>query len=385
MLDIATLFAGPLAATLLADQGAEVTKIEHPRGDPARGHGRSKDGVALWNKMLSRGKRCATLYLGDEECRDIFLALVRSADVVIENFRPGTLERWGLGWDVLRGVNPRLVLLRTTGFGQDGPYSSRPGFGTLAESMSGFAHITGEPDGPPTLPPFGLADGIAAITGAYAVMTALWARERTGQGQVIDLALYEPILTVLGSQVIDFDQLGVVQERTGNRSVNNAPRNTYRTRDGRWLAISTSAQNVAERVVRLVGRPELVEQPWFSTGGGRAQHADELDEAVGSWIAARDADDVVAAFTEAQVAVAPIYSAADVVADPHVQHRGSVVRLPDDELGQVSMQGLLFRLSGTPGAIRWTGPPLGAHTDEVLREAGVTGERIAALRERGAI
>ena len=202
------------------------------------------------------------------------------------------------------------MLTRVTGFGQFGPYAKRPGFGTLAEAMSGFAAITGEPDGPPTLPPFGLADGIAALTTAYAVMTALRDREtRPGAGQVVDLAIIEPILTLLGPQITVYDQLGTLQPRTGNRSTNNAPRNTYRTRDGSWVAISTSAQSIAERVMRLVGRPELIDEPWFASGSERAQHADLLDDAVGSWIAERDRDDVVKAFEEAQAAVAPIYDA----------------------------------------------------------------------------
>ncbi|MER7113980.1 CaiB/BaiF CoA transferase family protein [Saccharomonospora azurea] len=385
VLDTATLFAGPLAATMLADYGAEVIKIEHPKGDPVRSHGAHRDGVGLWWKMIGRGKKTVTLYLGSEEGQEIFKRMVADADVVIENFRPGTLERWGLGYDELSRINPGLVLTRVTGFGQTGPYAKRPGFGTLAEAMSGFAAITGEPDGPPTLPPFGLADGIAALATSFAVMTALRAREHTGRGQVVDLAIIEPILTVLGPQIITYDQLGTLQERTGNRSHNNAPRNTYRTRDGSWVAISTSAQSIAERVMRLVGRPEFIDEPWFSSGAERAKHADELDEAVGSWIAQRDRDEVIRAFEEAQAAVAPIYTAADVVADPQFQALGSIASLPDDELGRVRMQNVLFRLSETPGAIRSTGAPLGAHTEEVLGRYGVTEDELARLREQGVI
>jgi len=386
VIDASTLFAGPLAATLLGDFGAEVIKVEHPKhGDAARAHGFEKDGVGLWWKLLGRNKRAVTCYLGAPRGRDLFLKLVERADVVIENFRPGTLERWGLAPERLHEVNPGLVLARVTGFGQVGPMANRPGFGTLAESMSGFAHITGEPDGPPTLPPFGLADGIAAISTAFAVLTALRARDRDGRGQVIDLAIIEPILTVLGPQPTVYDQLGVVQERTGNRSVNNAPRNTYRTRDGRWLAVSTSAQSIAERVMRLVGRPELVEEPWFRSGGERAKHADELDEAVGSWIAQRDADDVIAAFEEAQAAIAPIYSVADVMDDPQYAALGSIAGVEDPDLGTVKMQNVLFRLSETPGRIRWTGPALGEHNEEVYGELGIDPAQLEALRREGVV
>ena len=385
VLDTATLFAGPLAATLLGDFGAEVIKIEHPAGDPVRSHGAQRDGVGLWWKMLGRNKKAMTLYLGSPEGQELFRRLAADADVVIENFRPGTLERWGIGPDELRRINPRLVLARVTGFGQTGPYARRPGFGTLAEAMSGFAAITGEPDGPPTLPPFGLADGIAALTTAFAVMTALRAREATGEGQVVDLAIIEPILTLLGPQIITYDQLGELQARTGNRSHNNAPRNTYRTRDGGWVAISTSAQSIAERVMRLVGRPELIDEPWFATGTQRARHADVLDEAVGSWIAGRDRDEVVKAFEEAQAAVAPVYTAADVMADPQFEALGTIASVPDDELGPVRMQNVLFRLSGTPGRITSAGPPLGAHTSEILARYGVDGAGLQDLRAKGVI
>ncbi|WP_328722251.1 CoA transferase [Streptomyces sp. NBC_00247] len=386
VLDLATLFAGPLAATMLGDFGAEVIKVEHPRKpDPSRGHGPAKDGVGLWWKLLGRNKRNLTLDLSSPGGREVLLRLAAESDVIVENFRPGTLERWGLGWEELEAVNPRLVLARVTAFGQFGPYSHRPGFGTLAEAMSGFASITGEPEGPPTLPPFGLADSIAALATAYAVMAALAGRDRTGRGQVVDMAIIEPILTVLGPQPLWFDQLGHVQQRTGNRSRNNAPRNTYRTSDGQWVAVSTSAQSIAERVMRLVGRPELIDEPWFATGATRAEHADELDGAVGSWIARHTRDDALAEFEKAEAAIAPIYDVRDVMEDPQYRALDSVTEVDDPELGPLRMQNVLFRLSETPGSIRWAGRPHGADTEEILHELGLSGERIEALRSEGAL
>lgn len=386
VLDLATLFAGPMAATLLGDFGAEVIKVEHPgRPDPSRGHGPAKDGVGLWWKVLGRNKRTITLDLSKPGGRATLLRLAATADVVIENFRPGTLEKWDLGWAELSAANPRLILTRVTAFGQFGPYAHRPGFGTLAEALSGFAALTGEPDAPPTLPPFGLADSVAGLATAYSVLTALAARDRTGEGQVVDMAIIEPILAVLGPQTTWYDQLGYVQERTGNRSANNAPRNTYRTADGGWVAVSTSAQSVAERVLRLVGRPELIEEPWFATGTDRAAHADVLDEAVGSWIAARTRAEVLAAFEKADAAVAPVQDARDVLADPQYQALDTVTTVADPELGPLRMQNVLFRLSATPGAIRWAGRPHGADTEAVLTELGLAPAELRALREEGAL
>ncbi|MFF7810501.1 CaiB/BaiF CoA transferase family protein [Streptomyces sp. NPDC007945] len=386
VLDLATLFAGPLAAMMLGDFGADVVKIEHPRKpDPSRGHGPAKDGVGLWWKVLGRNKRAVTLDLSAPGGRDALLRLAADADVIVENFRPGTLERWGLGWEELSTVNPRLVLARVTGFGQFGPYAHRPGFGTLAEAMSGFAAITGEPDGPPTLPPFGLADSIAALATAYAVMTALAARTTTGHGQVVDMAIIEPMLSVIGPHPLWYDQLGYVQPRTGNRSRNNAPRNTYRTSDGSWVAVSTSAQSIAERVMRLVDRAELIDEPWFADGAGRAAHADVLDEAVGSWISRHTRDEAMAAFEKAEAAIAPVYDVRDVLADPQYQALGTVTEVPDPELGPIRMQNVLFRLSETPGGIRWAGRPHGADTDEVLTAAGFAPAEISALRAQGAV
>ncbi|MEU1039524.1 CaiB/BaiF CoA transferase family protein [Streptomyces sp. NPDC005551] len=386
VLDLATLFAGPLAATMLGDFGAEVIKVEHPaKPDPSRGHGPSKDGVGLWWKLLGRNKRTITLDLSSPGGRDTLLRLAATADVVVENFRPGTLEKWGLGWEQLSAANPRLVLARVTGFGQSGPYAHRPGFGTLAEAMSGFAAITGEPGAPPTLPPFGLADSIAGLTTAYAVMTALTARDRTGEGQVVDMAIIEPILTVVGPQPLWYDQLGHVQPRTGNRSANNAPRNTYRTADGMWVAVSTSAQSVAERLMRLVGRPELIDEPWFASGAERARNADVLDEAVGTWIARHTREEVLSAFEKAEAAVAPVQDVRDVMADPQYAALDSITTVDDPELGPLRMQNVLFRLSATPGAIRWAGRPHGADTAAVLTELGLTEHEFDRLRSEGAL
>jgi crotonobetainyl-CoA:carnitine CoA-transferase CaiB-like acyl-CoA transferase len=373
---------------LLGDFGADVVKVEHPLyGDGMRGHGPSKDGVPLWWKELSRNKRCIGLYLGDEEARDVFLRLVATADVLVENFRPGTFERWGLGFDRLREVNPGLILTRISGFGQSGPYASRAGFGTLAEAMSGFAHLTGQPDGPPTLPAFGLADSITGLAAANATLMALYYRDlHGGAGQQVDVSILESMMMAVGPGPTYYDQLGLVQQRQGNRSSNNAPRNTYLTKDGHWVAVSTSADRIAERVMRLVGHPEVIDEPWFATGGQRAQHADLLDGYVGSWIADRTRDEVVREFEEAGAAVAPIYRPDELLEDPQVQALEMLPPVPDDDLGSLRMHNVLFRLSETPGTIRWTGRRLGADTEEILvSEAGIDAADYRRLRERGVV
>jgi crotonobetainyl-CoA:carnitine CoA-transferase CaiB-like acyl-CoA transferase len=310
--------------------------------------------------------------------------LVATADVVVESFRPGTFERWGLSYDALKEINPGLVLVRISGFGQTGPYRERAGFGTLAEAMSGFAAITGEPDGPPTLPPFGLADSIAGLTAGNAALMALYHRDaRGGAGQEIDVSILEPLVTVLGPQPTIYDQLGETQERTGNRSVNNAPRNTYATSDGKWVAVSTSANSVAERVMRLVGRPDLIDEPWFVTGSGRAEHVELLDEIVSAWVRERTRDEVITAFADAGAAIAPVYDVADLMADPQIVARDAITQVDDPDLGPLRMQNLLFRMSATPGAIRFTGRPLGADTDAILGDE--LGLDVARLRERGIV
>jgi crotonobetainyl-CoA:carnitine CoA-transferase CaiB-like acyl-CoA transferase len=386
VVEAATLFAAPIAGMLLGDYGADVIKIEHPRRpDPARGHGPSKDDVGLWFKTLGRNKRLVTLDLSQPDGRDLFLRLAERSDVVLENFRPGTLERWGLGWDELSAVNPRLVLARVSGFGQTGPYAGRPGFGTLAEAMSGFAALNGEPGGPPLLPPLALADGVAALATAFAIMVALRAREETGRGQIVDTSLVEPLLMLLGPQVTAYDLLGTLQERTGNRSSHNAPRNVYRTADDAWVAVSASATSIAERVLRLVGRADLTEQPWFATGAGRAAHVDEIDAAVAAWIAARSRDDVLAAFDAAEAAIAPVYDARDLLADPQLAAIDAIVPIDDDELGPIKMTNMISRLSETPGGIERTGRAHGADTAEVLAEVGVDAAELERLRAGGVV
>ena len=386
VLDASTILAGPLCCQILGDFGADVIKVEHPRsGDSMRGHGEQKDGIPLWWKEISRNKRTVGLDLATAEGAELFVRLATTADVVVENFRPGTLERWGIGPDRLHGANPGLVIVRLTGFGQTGPYAGRPGFGTLAEAMSGFAAMTGPADGPPTLPSFGLADSICGIAASSAALMALHHRHRGGGGQVVDLSILEPIMAAVGPAPTVFDQLGIVQQRHGNRSTNNAPRNTYRTRDGSWVAVSTSAQRIAERVMTLVGHPEVIGEPWFQSGRGRATHVDLLDEYVGGWIAERSRDEVVEAFGDAGAAVAPVYDAADLVTDPHVRTTQMLVEVLDDDLGPMLMHNVMWRMSATPGRIRFTGRALGADTDAVLSEVGCTADDLVSLRDRGVI
>jgi crotonobetainyl-CoA:carnitine CoA-transferase CaiB-like acyl-CoA transferase len=387
VLDASTILAGPLCCQILGDFGADVIKIEHPRaGDNMRGHGKQKNGVPLWWKEVSRNKRTLGLDLGKPEGADLFARLAATADVVVENFRPGTLERWGIGPDRLHAANPGLVLVRLTGFGQTGPYSRRPGFGTLAEAMSGFAALTGEADGPPTLPAFGLADTICGIAASSAALMALRYRDQLGGGgQVVDLSILEPIMAAVGPSPTIYQQLGIVEQRHGNRSTNNAPRNTYRTGDGSWVAVSSSAQRIAERVMHLVGHPEVIDEPWFASGRGRVEHVDLLDDYVGGWIAQRTRDEVLAAFTEAGAAIAPVYDARDITEDPHIRETQMLVEVPDDDLGPLLMHNVMWRMAASPGQIRFTGRTLGADTAEILGELGCTAEDVAGLRNKGVV
>ena len=376
VIDCSTVLAGPIAAMVFADFGADVVKVEHPDGDALRKMGHAKNGHGVWWKVTNRSKRAITLDLHDEAGKAAFLALVKDADVLVENFRTGTLEKWGLGWDVVSKLNPRLVMLRVTGFGQTGPYRFRPGYGTVAEAFSGFAHITGEEAGPPTLPPFGLADGIAAYHGVYAIMFAIYERDvqGSGKGQFIDLALYEPLFACLGAQVPTYDQLGIVQNRRGNRSDNNVPRNAYKTKDGRWVALSTASPSIARRVMNLVGGEGTADDPRYATNVERVKRADEVDGMVAAWIAARTLTEVLDAFEKVEAAIGPIYDAAQIVDDPQYKARESVTSVPDPDLGTIRMQNVFPRLSRTPGRIRFPGARLGQHQDEVLDELVAAGK-----------
>jgi crotonobetainyl-CoA:carnitine CoA-transferase CaiB-like acyl-CoA transferase len=362
VIDMATVLAGPGAARYLADFGADVIKVESPDGDGLRDLGWRDpiDGEGLWWKFVGRGKRSVVLDLKTDDGLAHMRRLVDGADVLVENFRPGTLERLGLAPDALIGRNPGLVVLRVTGFGQDGPYAGRPGFATLAEAMSGFAAINGEPDGRPLLPPIALTDEIAAVVGAFAVMVALRHRDRTGEGQVIDVNLLESMLQCMGALPSVWAHRGELQPRLGSGIPYTVPRGTYRCADGVWVAVSTSTESVARRVLTLIG---VGGDERLGTFAGRMEHRDELEGVLSDWIAARPSADVLAAFEAAHAAAAPVYTMADLARDPHVQERGMLA-----EVDGVVMPGPVARLSRTPGRIAGSGRPLGADTDEVLSE-----------------
>jgi crotonobetainyl-CoA:carnitine CoA-transferase CaiB-like acyl-CoA transferase len=388
VLDVATLAAGPWVAAFLAEFGADVIKVEQPGGgDGMRRFGPQKDGVGLMWRSMSRNKRCVTLNLRVPEGQDLLRRLAARADVVIENFRPGTLGGWGIGYEHLRAVNRGLVMLHVTGFGQTGPYAPRPGFGTLAEAMSGFAHVTGPPDAPPTLPPLALADGIAAAFGTYAVMIALYHRDHHGgEGQEIDLALYDGLMRFMEPMLLEYDQLGTVRGRTGNRISDSAPRNAYRTADGHWVALSGSAQSIAERILEAVERPELIHDPRFADNAARARHMDELDEVIGGWIGRHALEQVVRRFEECEAALGPVYDASQIFADPHFRARQSLVKIPDSVLGALTLCNVVPRLSATPGAIAWLGPALGLHNEDVYcGRLGLSRVELDGLRARGVV
>lgn len=366
VVDMATVLAGPQTARYLADFGADVIKVEAPAGDGTRRMGwRPPDGgdAYMW-KLLGRGKRCAVLDLKTDTGLDAMRRLVDTADVLIENLRPGTLERLGLDPADLLASNPRLVVLRVSGFGQDGPYAQRPGFATLAEAMSGFAAINGEPEGGPLLPPIALTDEVAGLVGAFSVMVALRHRDRSGEGQVVDVNLLESMLQLMGPLPAAYAHLGYLQPRLGSGIPYTVPRGTYLCSDGVWVAVSTSAESVALRVLDLIG---VGADERFATFAGREEHRSEMDETVAAWIGARTSADVLALFDEAEAAIAPVYTMADLVADPHVRDRGVLV-----EVDGVLMQAPVARMSRTPGVVRHAGRPLGADTDEILAELGLS-------------
>jgi formyl-CoA transferase len=366
VLELAAIIAGAFSGMLLADFGADVIKVEHPTGDPYRQLGNKRDGTALDWKRLGRNKRLIALDLHDPASQEIIRDLAAQADVVTENFRPGTLEKWGIGYEQLKLRNPRLVMLRVTGWGQDGPHRDRPGFGSVAEAMAGFAALNGEKNGPPLLPPFGLADHLTGVYGAFAIMTALRERDRSGEGQVIDLALYESIFSILGGMVIDYDQIGFVQERNGNRVYYSSPRNVYKTRDGRYVALSGSTANTAQRVFSAIGKPDLYHDAKFNTNTARLANADELDAMIADWMIAHPFEEVMRVFNNEKVALAPVQDISQIIEDEHFIAREAIVSVEDEEWGPVRMPGVVPRFSRTPGKIKWSGARLGRHQDEIL-------------------
>lgn len=388
VLDCATLMAAPWAATYLGDYGAEVIKIEHPiKGDTSRSFGAVKDNVGVFWKTLARNKKCITLNLGVEEGKNLFLQLIKEADVLIENFRPGTLEKWGLDWKVLSEVNPRLILLRCSGFGQEGPYSKRGGFGTVAEGLSGFAGMNGWPDGPPTLPPNALADGVTSVQAALAIMIAIYERDvlGSGMGQVLDISLYEPLMRLMEASIVEYSVLGTIPQRVGNRLSSAAPRNAYITKDGEWVALSASAQPIAVNVFKAIGQPDLINDPRFCDNPTRVKNVEVLDEIVGGWIKEHSLQEVMSTFMEVGAVVGPIYNIDQLFEDEHFKYRKSLVEVEDPDFGHVTMPNVTTKFSRTPGEIRHTGASKGEHNEEIFKQMGLSEDQIKELITRGII
>ncbi|OBI98458.1 CaiB/BaiF CoA transferase family protein [Mycobacterium asiaticum] len=388
VLDLATLAAAPLVATYLGEFGADVIKVEQPRhGDPIRSWGNQRDGVGLMWKSISRNKRSITLDMRCAEGQELVRRLVQHADVAIFNTRPQTLRKWGLDYESLRAVNERIIVLHITGYGLTGPKSERPGFGTLGEAMSGFAHLTGQAGGPPTLPPFMLADGVASLNAAYAVLMALYRRDvHAASGQLIDVNLIDPLARLLEQALLGYDQLGLVPTRSGNRWDISAPRNTYRTADGRWLAMSGSSPALALRVFRAIGRDDLANHADFSDPQRRLARAGEVDAVVADWVAARSLSDAMAILEAHDVAAAPVYDITDLVRDAQLAHRGVFVTVADDELGPMTVQAPVPRFSAAEATIDHLGPKLGQHNAEVYGELlGLSVNAIDDLHARGVV
>lgn len=387
VIDISNVIAGPMTGKLLADYGADVIKVEHPKyGDSLRTFGYEKDGIPLWWKVLNRNKRAITLNLKDPKGGEILKRLVRDADVLIENYRPGKLAEWGLSYEVLSAENPGLIQLDISGFGQDGPYREKPGFGTVAEAMSGFSYANGFPDKPPLMPTNPLADCLTGIYGAMAVAFALqWRSTKgNGQGQTIDLSLYESLFSIMDSMVSDYDQLGIVMERTGNMPQNTGgPRNAYLTADGKWVAVSANSRNTLIRTFDLIGISKDLKLGDLSRV---VENLPEIDAKIAVWISKRSAQEVQEAFDRVGAVVGPVYSVADILEDPQYQARDSFVEIPDKDLGHIKMQGLVPRFSKTPGEIRYGGQKMGESNEDIF--SGLlrfSAEELNELKREGVI
>jgi len=388
VIDAGTMIAGPLAATQLADFGADVIKVEIPRvGDSMRHWAPLKEGQSLWWKVIGRNKRLITLTLSKPRGQELFRKLVRDADIVIENYRPGTFERWGLSYTELAKINPGLVMVRVSGFGQTGPYAKRGGYGTIAEAFSGIPSFTGFPDRPPTLPGFPMADSVASTFAAMSAMFAIYNRDNGGgTGQEIDVSLYEPLFRLVESQVIGFDQLGIVKQRQGNRLAEDSPRNTYETRDGRWIGISASSQRTFERLASAMGMPDLITDSRFADNSSRCANDVALDTRIAAWFRERDCDSIMALFEKAEVVAGPVLDIRDIFKDPHYIARENIVSVPDGDFGRVRMQGVTPKFARTPGEVRHSGGALGADNRSIfIDELGLSESEFSALQSEGVI
>ena len=382
------MLAGPLCARFLGDYGAEVIKVEDPgAGDLGREWGRNKfEGRSLWWPIQGRNKRCVTLNLRTESGQDLLRRLCSTADIFVENFRPGTLERWGVGPADLAEINPRLIFVRISGFGQTGPNRDKAGFGVVGEAIGGLRNVTGYPDAPPPRVGISLGDQLASIFGVVGALLALRARESTGRGQVVDVAIYEAVFAMMESIVTEYARLGTLPERTGSRLPGVAPSSIYPTSDGEWIIVAGNSENVFRRLVAAIGRPELAEDPRFSHHVTRYEHADELDEAISGWTQLRTAADVQALLEEAAVPCCKIYSAADIMVDPHYWAREMLVRMQDAELGELVVPGIVPKLSDTPGSVRWLAPELGQDNHAVfVDELGLSEDEISTYRAQGVL
>lgn len=384
VLDMSRLFAGNVLTQILGDFGAEVIKVEPPAGDTLRGW--KTKGVSTHWKIYARNKKSLGLDLRNPQATDIFLKLVPSAAILVESFRPGVLEKMGFSPEVLHAINPKLVIVRVSGWGQGGPYGQRPGFGTVIEGMSGFAAINGFDDREPVLPPMYLADGVAGSYGASAALLALREAERPdGKGQVIDLPLYDPLFALLGPQAANYRLSGQPRKREGSRSSNSAPRNVYRCRDGKYVGLSGSTQTMAMRILKAIGRDDLVSDPRFATNADRLANVVELDAAIGAFIGRHDQAELVALMEAAEVTVGPIYDISQIMQDPHVIEREILADYPDPDLDLLPMHHVVPRLSDTPGSIRAPAPALGEHNAELLAELGLDEAQIAGLTADGVV
>lgn len=386
VLELGQLIAGPFAAKTLADFGADVVKVEPPTGgDPLRKWRLLKDGTSVWWQVQSRNKRSVALDLKDQAAQDIVRQLATEADVLIENFRPGAMEGWGLGPDALLAANPRLIVLRISGYGQTGPYRDRPGFGVVAEAMGGLRHLTAEPGRVPVRVGVSLGDTLAALHGVIGILMALHHRHATGQGQVIDVALYEAVFNCMESLLPEYSAFGAVRQAAGSALPGIAPTNAYLCSDGGYALVAGNGDSIFRRLMAVIGRPDLAADPALATNDGRVARVTELDAAIGAWTLGHTVDKVLAALDEAKVPAGRIYTVADIAADPHYKARGMLEEVRMDDGSRMLLPGVVPKLSLTPGGHRRNAPALGQDTDAVLREVGLTDKQIAALKERGVI